>query len=120
MGGGLQCQPLVSAIAPHELGVATLTPVGDFEAGAYQTFTLIYTAGKYGIDDSGSLRVCFRFASDQSRRNSRILLASDTRRLVLPMMPFCSIAMIPRAMCGLGIERSISRSSMAFCARAIP
>lgn len=67
IGGGLQCQPLVSAIAPHELGVATLTPVGDFEAGAYQTFTLIYTAGKYGIDDSGSLRVCFRFASDQSR-----------------------------------------------------
>ena len=27
----------------------------------------MYTAGKFGIDDSGSLRVCFRFASDQTK-----------------------------------------------------
>jgi len=65
--GGLQCQPLPSPIALEELGSATLTPLGEFEAGSFQTFTLVYTAGKYGIDDSGSIRVCFRFASDQSR-----------------------------------------------------
>ncbi|MFQ6024783.1 MAG: DUF3604 domain-containing protein, partial [Acidiferrobacterales bacterium] len=65
--GGLQCLPLASPIAPDELGSATLMPAGDFEAGSFQTFTLTYTAGKYGIDDSGSIRVCFRFASDQSR-----------------------------------------------------
>ncbi|MDX1487794.1 MAG: hypothetical protein R3268_06310 [Acidiferrobacterales bacterium] len=65
--GGLQCEPIHSPIAPHKLGHATLTPTGEFEAGSFQSFTLIYTAGKYGIDDSGSLRVCFRFASDQSR-----------------------------------------------------
>ena len=65
--GGLQCEPIKSPISPDELGYATLAPAGEFEAGSFQSFTLVYTAGKYGIDDSGSLRVCFRFASDQSR-----------------------------------------------------
>ncbi|MDX1488386.1 MAG: hypothetical protein R3268_09305, partial [Acidiferrobacterales bacterium] len=65
--GGLQSEPIESPIAPEELGNATLTPGGEFEAGSFQSFILTYTAGKYGIDDSGSLRVCFRFASDQSR-----------------------------------------------------
>lgn len=54
------------AIPVGQLGTATITPEGNFEAGSYQSFTLTYTAGLYGIDDSGSLRVCFRFASDQS------------------------------------------------------
>lgn len=49
------------------LGTARLSPTGEFEAGSFNTFTLTYTAGKLGMDDSGSLRVCFRFASDQSR-----------------------------------------------------
>ncbi len=47
------------------LGHAEITPAGAFEAGSYASFTLVYTAGTFGIDDSGSLRVCFRFASDQ-------------------------------------------------------
>lgn len=54
------------AIPVEQLGTATITPDGNFEAGSYASFTLTYTAGLYGIDDSGSLRVCFRFASDQS------------------------------------------------------
>jgi len=54
-------------IPPHELGHARLSPEGAFEVGSYQSFTLTYTAGKFGIDDSGSLRIVFRFASDQSR-----------------------------------------------------
>jgi len=65
--GGEQCQPIPNPISIADLGTATLTPSGDFAAGSYQTFTLVYTAGKYGIDDSGALRVCFRFAADQSR-----------------------------------------------------
>ncbi|MDA0304664.1 MAG: DUF3604 domain-containing protein [Proteobacteria bacterium] len=55
------------AIAEDELGHAILTPTGDFEAGSWQTFKLVYTCGKYGMDDSASMRICFRFASDQSR-----------------------------------------------------
>jgi len=54
-------------IPPEELGTATITPEGEFEAGSHQSFTLTYTAGKFGIDDSGALRICFRFASDQTR-----------------------------------------------------
>ncbi len=65
--GGLASRPLSGAIPAAELGAVTLTPGGDFVAGSYQTFTLTYTAGKFGIDDSGSLRICFRFASDQTR-----------------------------------------------------
>lgn len=53
-------------IGPDLLGTAVVEPSGDFEAGSYATFALTYTAGFYGIDDSGSLRVCFRFASDMS------------------------------------------------------
>ncbi len=65
--GGLASRSLSGAIPAAELGAVTLTPGGDFVAGSYQTFTLTYTAGKFGIDDSGSLRICFRFASDQTR-----------------------------------------------------
>ena len=65
MEGGLQSQPVHAPIMQELLGAVSLSPTGEFEAGSFQTFTLIYTAGKYGIDDSGSMRVCFRFASDQ-------------------------------------------------------
>ncbi|MEO0681143.1 MAG: DUF3604 domain-containing protein [Pseudomonadota bacterium] len=54
------------AVAPEDLGTAAISPAGRFDAGSHASFTLVYTAGPYGIDDSGSLRVCFRFASDQS------------------------------------------------------
>ncbi|HAT35792.1 MAG TPA: DUF3604 domain-containing protein [Rhodospirillaceae bacterium] len=54
-------------IKPEDLGSVSLTPDGEFEAGSFQTFKLVYTAGKFGVDDSGSMRICFRFASDQSR-----------------------------------------------------
>ena len=54
-------------IAPEDLGTATVTPDGVFEAGSFQTFTIVYTAGRYGIDDSGSLKICHRFAADQAR-----------------------------------------------------
>ena len=66
--GALNSSSTIEApIAPDELGHAVLTPSGDFEAGSWQTFQLVYTCGKYGMDDSASMRVCFRFASDQSR-----------------------------------------------------
>ena len=57
---------VLHGVAPQDLGTAEITPKGRFDAGSYASFDLVYTAGPYGIDDSGSLRVCFRFASDQS------------------------------------------------------
>ena len=65
--GGTVSSPNCFPVPAHELGDVTISPSGAFEAGSYQTFILTYTAGKFGIDDSGSLRVCFRFASDQTR-----------------------------------------------------
>ena len=66
-GGGTQCAPLPAPLDPATLGSASLTPNGPVEAGSWQTFTLVYTAGHYGIDDSGALRVCFRFAADHAK-----------------------------------------------------
>lgn len=58
---------LVTNIEPLIIGSARITPEGTFEAGSYQTFVLEYTAGYHGIDDSGSLKIVFRFAGDQTR-----------------------------------------------------
>jgi hypothetical protein len=46
------------------MGTATLEPGGAFQAGSFQSFTLTYTAGRFGIDDTGSLKIGFRFATD--------------------------------------------------------
>lgn len=53
-----------SEYRPDLMGTATLEPTGSFEAGSYQSFVLVYTAGKFGLDDTGSLKVGFRFATD--------------------------------------------------------
>ena len=66
VGGENTSGTLRDAVAADRLGHATLHPTRDVEAGSWQSFDLVYTAGPYGIDDSGSLRICFRFASDQS------------------------------------------------------
>lgn len=49
---------------PDLMGSATLEPSGRIEAGSMQSFTLIYTAGRFGLDDTGSLKIGFRFATD--------------------------------------------------------
>ncbi len=45
-------------------GHANLEPRGAFAARSLQTFKMIYTVGRYGIDDTGSIRVVFRFMGD--------------------------------------------------------
>lgn len=49
---------------PMLYGHVSLDPVGAFEARSLQTFRLVYTVGRYGIDDTGSIRVVFRFMGD--------------------------------------------------------
>lgn len=49
---------------PELMGRVTLDPSGEFEAGSLQSLTLVYTAGTFGIDDTGSLKIGFRFATD--------------------------------------------------------
>jgi len=56
-----------SQYLPEQMGTARVEPEGKFEAGSYQSFKLTYTAGYYGIDDTGSIKVVHRFASDMGK-----------------------------------------------------
>src|SRR3954471_25057955 len=51
----------------ERMGRAEISPQGDFEAGSFASFTLTYTAGYFGIDDTGGLKIVHRFASDMGR-----------------------------------------------------
>lgn len=56
-----------STYLPERMGSAWVEPAGAVEAGSYQSFTLTYRAGFFGIDDTGSIKVVHRFASDMGR-----------------------------------------------------
>ncbi|MEO7742065.1 MAG: hypothetical protein ABIR98_03940 [Usitatibacter sp.] len=56
-----------SRYARAQMGSATIEPAGEFEAGSFASFTLTYTAGYFGIDDTGSIKIVQRFASDMGR-----------------------------------------------------
>ena len=57
----------LSTYLPDKMGTAVISPEGEFEAGSFQEFTLTYYAGYFGIDDTGSIKVVHRFASDMGR-----------------------------------------------------
>lgn len=46
-----------------QLGAASIRPRGTVQAGSHQTITFTYTAG-HPIDDTGYLKIVFRFAGD--------------------------------------------------------
>ena len=50
-----------------EIGTVTISPDGPVEAGAFASHTLVFTAGRFGMDDTGSLRICTRQVSDNGR-----------------------------------------------------
>jgi hypothetical protein len=52
---------------PEEMGTATIAPSGPFEAGSHAELVLIYTAGKFGIDDTGHLKISWRTTSDMGK-----------------------------------------------------
>ncbi len=56
-----------STYLPEKMGTATVSPQGAFAAGSFQEFIVTYTAGYFGIDDSGSIKLVHRFASDMGR-----------------------------------------------------
>ena len=56
-----------SRYLPEKMGSAGVLPAGRFEAGSFQEFTVTYRAGYFGIDDSGSIKIVHRFASDMGR-----------------------------------------------------
>src|SRR5215468_10905354 len=50
-----------------KMGSAVLSPAGPFVAGAHVELTLVYTAGTFGIDDTGMLKVSWRTTSDMAK-----------------------------------------------------
>jgi hypothetical protein len=54
----------LSTYARDLLGSARIDPIRQAVAGSHASFDLTYTAGRYGIDDTGGLRIVQRFASD--------------------------------------------------------
>ena len=49
------------------IGSAVIVPDEPVVAGSYTSFDLIYTAGFFGIDDSGSIKIVQRFATDMAK-----------------------------------------------------
>ena len=117
--GGTTSSPVAFPIPAEELGTITISPVGAFEAGSYQTFTLVYTAGKFGIDDSGSMRICFRFASDQTRPQFEDPAGPNYTTISASNNAVLNYHYDPRVMCVRGIALCISKSSEDFCERVI-
>jgi hypothetical protein len=56
-----------SRYMPERMGKAVIEPTTACVAGSFQSFTLTYTAGYFGIDDTGSLKICWRFATDMGK-----------------------------------------------------
>ena len=68
----------------ERMGHAEISPQGEFEAGSFQSFTLTYTAGYFGIDDTGSLKIVHRFASDMVGRNYGLTGPRYVMKILIP------------------------------------
>ena len=58
---------LRSPTMEQRIGSARIEPEGSFEAGSFGSFTLTYTAGYFGIDDTGTIKIVMRMATDGGR-----------------------------------------------------
>src|SRR4051812_19324444 len=56
-----------STYLPEHMGSITLSLAGPFVAGSHAELTLVYTAGTFGIDDTGMVKISWRTTSDMSK-----------------------------------------------------
>ena len=56
-----------SSYLPEHMGAMRLSPSGSFVAGSYAELILTYTAGTFGIDDTGMVKISWRTTSDMSK-----------------------------------------------------
>ncbi len=49
---------------PGDYGSAVLDPITPTTVRSFQTFTVTYTAGKFGLDDTGAIRIALRWVND--------------------------------------------------------
>jgi Protein of unknown function (DUF3604) len=52
---------------PELMGSMAISSTDPFPAGSIQSLVFTYTAGEFGIDDTGSLRICWRSTSDMAK-----------------------------------------------------
>ena len=109
-GAAVNAGTIRDPIPLDELGSVTLTPDGDFEAGSYASFTLTYTAGKFGIDDCGvaadllPLRLRPEQAAIRGPESAELHDVEASNSAVL------DYRFDQKATCGPGTARSTSRS----------
>ncbi|MEM7376847.1 MAG: DUF3604 domain-containing protein [Pseudomonadota bacterium] len=48
-------------------GTTAFSPTGSFPVRSLQTFTLVYTVGEFGLDDTGAIKVVHRWTDDGGR-----------------------------------------------------
>ncbi len=63
--------PVQPGADPVLYGHVDFEPKGSFEVRSLQTFTLTFTVGRFGLDDSGAIRILFRAIGDAGRLQSR-------------------------------------------------
>lgn len=56
-----------SSYQSTRIGAVTIEPQRPLVAGSFEEITLVYTAGDFGVDDTGAIKVSWRTASDSSR-----------------------------------------------------
>lgn len=56
-----------STYLPEHMGSIALSPPGPFVAGSHAELTLVYSAGTFGIDDTGMVKISWRTTSDMSK-----------------------------------------------------
>jgi Protein of unknown function (DUF3604) len=56
-----------SKYLPEHMGSIKLVRAGPFVAGSVAELTLVYTAGSFGIDDTGMVKISWRTTSDMSK-----------------------------------------------------
>ncbi len=56
----------IELVSEDIFGTMSVEPRGEHVAGTYMSLVLTYTAGIYGMDDLGGLKILFRYACDQS------------------------------------------------------
>mgnify|MGYP006254042967 CR=1 FL=1 len=64
---------------PAILGHATLGPTDPVEVRTFQSFTLTYTVGSLGLDDTGGIRIAWRRIGDSGlmQTHNCLLYTSD-------------------------------------------
>ncbi|MEM1298961.1 MAG: hypothetical protein AAGH68_06725, partial [Pseudomonadota bacterium] len=56
--------PAVEPGVAGDYGTASIAPSIPVQIRSFQTFTVTYTAGKFGLDDTGGILIAFRFVQD--------------------------------------------------------